>query len=278
MLGRRGWMVLALLLTAPMTAAVANVITDWDDKAVSTIQTGTVTPPPTSFRVMAIVHIAMFDAVNSIERRYKPYKVQLSATPDTSKEAAAAAAAGAVLIKLAPDAASDVQSALTRYLATVAEGEAKSKAIKLGQDVAAKILEARTNDGASAADAYRPKTRPGVYIPTPITAGSQFPNMTPFALTSACAHCILSSSVGAVIEGVLGTDEIPEVSLTSPFVPGVIHRFTNLRAYTDEVADARIYAGFHYHFSTVVGREMGQKIGAYVVKSVMQPVQAAMAR
>jgi len=38
--------VFALLLTAPMTAAVANVITDWDEKAVSTIQTGTVTPPP----------------------------------------------------------------------------------------------------------------------------------------------------------------------------------------------------------------------------------------
>jgi hypothetical protein len=95
----------------------------------------------------------MFDAVNSIERRYKPYKVQLSTPPDTSKEAAAAA--GAVLIKLAPDAASDVQSALTSYLATVAEGEAKSKAIKLGQDVAAKILEARTNDGASAAGGGR---------------------------------------------------------------------------------------------------------------------------
>jgi len=44
-----GWMVLALLLTAPMTAAVANVITDWDEKAVSTIQTGTVTPPPPLF-------------------------------------------------------------------------------------------------------------------------------------------------------------------------------------------------------------------------------------
>jgi hypothetical protein len=29
-------------------------------------------------------------------------------------------------------------------------------------------------------------------------------------------------------------------------VPGVTHRFTNLRAYTDEIAGARIYAGFHY--------------------------------
>jgi ethanolamine utilization microcompartment shell protein EutL len=413
MLVRREWVLLALLFTAPVTAATANVITDWDEKAVGTVQPGMAFPPPTAFRTIAILHIAMFDAVNSIEPRYKPYKIQLLASPDTSKEAAAAAAAGSVLIKLAPDAASDVQSTLTSYLATLPDGEGKSKGIELGQKVAARILEARENDGASAPDAYRPKTKPGVYIPTPITVGSQFPNVTPFALTSPsqfrpkpppslkseqwardyneikdfgeknstkrtarqtedarfwllvgprsthplpvqvavarnmsvvdsarfmalvsiatmdaglavfdakykyefwrpitairngdidgnpatervatwqpidatpmhpeypCAHCISSTAVAAVIEAVLGTDEIPEVALTSPFAPGVTHRFTNLRAYTEEVANARIYAGFHYRTSTIVGREMGQKIGDYVVKSVMQPVQAAMAR
>jgi hypothetical protein len=77
---------------------------------------------------------------------------------------------------------------------------------------------------------------------------------------------------------VLGTEEIPEVTLTSAFAPGVTHRFTDLRAYTEEVANARIYAGFHYRSSTIIGREMGQKIGDWVVKSVMQPVQAAMAQ
>ena len=103
-------MLLALLLTAPVTAAAGNVVTHWDEKAVSILQTGTVPPPPTSFRAAAILHVAMFDAVNSIEPRYKPYKVRLPATPDTSKEAAAAAAAGAVLVKLVPDAAADIQS------------------------------------------------------------------------------------------------------------------------------------------------------------------------
>jgi hypothetical protein len=413
MLARREWMVLGLLLTAPMTAAAGNVITDWDEKAVGILQPGMTFPPPTVSRTMAILHVAMFDTVNSIEQRYKPYLIRLPAAPDTSKEAAAAAAAAEVLVKLAPDAAADVQSTLASYLATLPDGEAKSNGVKLGQGVATKILEVRDKDGASAADAYRPRTRPGVYIPTPITVGSQFPNVTPFALTSPsqfrakpppslkssewardyneikdlgaknstkrtarqtedarfwllvgpraanplprqvviaknmdlldsarfmalvsvatvdaiiavfdakykyefwrpitairngdidgnpgterdatwqpidatpmhpeypCAHCIVSSSSAAVIQGLLGTDEIPEVSLTSPFVPGVTHRFTNLRAYSDEVANARICAGFHYRFSTVAGREMGQKIGAYVVKSVMQPAQTAMAR
>jgi hypothetical protein len=411
MLVRQEWMLLGLLLTAPMTAAAGNVVTDWDEKAVSIVQTGTVPPPLTAFRTMAILHVAMFDAVNSIEPRYKPYKIRLPATPDTSKEAAAAAAAGAVLVKLVPDAAADVQSTLTSYLATLPDGEAKSKGVELGQEVAAKIIEARANDGALAADAYRPKTRPGVYIPTPITVGSQFPNMTPFGLASPsqirakpppslksaewardyneikdlgaknsakrtaqqtedarfwllvgpraanplprqiviakhmdvldsahfmalvsvaavdaaiavfdakykyefwrpitairngdidgnpatardaawqpidatpmhpeypCAHCIISSSVAAVVQVLLGSDEIPEVALTSPFVPGVTHRFTDLRAYTDEVANARICAGFHYRFSTVAGREMGRQIGDYVAKTIMQPAQAAM--
>ena len=101
---------------------------------------------------------------------------------------------------------------------------------------------------------------------------------TPMHPEYPCAHCIVNSAVAAVVKAVLGTDEIPEVALTSPFLPGVTHRFTNLRAYTEEVANARIYAGFHYRFSTIVGREMGQKIGEYVAKAVLQPVQAAMAR
>ena len=113
---RRDWMLVAMLATAPMTAVAGNVVTDWDAKAVGIVQAGTAPPPPLGFRTMAILHSAMFDAMNSIEPRYKPYKVRLVATPDTSKEAAAAAAAAAVLSKLFPDAAADVQSTLTSYL------------------------------------------------------------------------------------------------------------------------------------------------------------------
>jgi hypothetical protein len=87
-----------------------------------------------------------------------------------------------------------------------------------------------------------------------------------------CAHCIQSGSVSAVVKAVLGTVDIAEVALTSPTAPGVTHRWPNFEAYTDEVANARIWAGFHYRFSTRVGTDMGYRIGDYVVKSVMQPV------
>jgi len=352
-----------------------------------------------------MVHAAMFDAVNSIERRYRPYLVQLPADPATSKEAAAASAAAAVLSTIDQKTASEMKAALATYLASIPDGAAKADGVKLGEAVAAKVLEARVNDGHDAADDYRPRTTPGVYVPTPITAGSKWGNVKPFAMatpsqfrpgppvslestewatdyneikdyggkTSAkrsaqqtetarfwlmvgppayhpfvrqlvqakqmsvgdsarlmalaavalnealiavfdakyhynfwrpitsirngdidgnpatdrdatwqpidntpmhpeypCAHCILSGSVSGVIKAVLGTEDIPEIAITSRAVPGITHRFTNLTAFTEEVANARIWAGFHYRFSTRVGTDMGQKIGEYVVKNVMQ--------
>jgi hypothetical protein len=149
----------------------------WDEKAVGIVQTRMA--PPAGYRIMAMLHLVMFEAVNSIEPRYKPYKAKLTASPDASKEAAAAAAAGMVLSKLVPEAAADVQAAATSYLATLPDGEAKANGIKLGEQSAQAMLDARANDGFSARDAYRPRTMPGVYVPTPITVGSHFPNVTP---------------------------------------------------------------------------------------------------
>ena len=85
----------------------------------------------------------------------------------------------------------------------------------------------------------------------------------------------LSGSVAGVIKAVLATEDIPEIAITSPTAPGVTHRWSNLTAFTEEVANARIWAGFHYRFSTRVGTDMGQQIGEYVVKNVMQPTVTA---
>ena len=155
----------------PATAS-ANVITDWDEKATAAVAPlaglgGTM--PYMAQRFMAMAHVAMFDAVNSIDRRYKPYLVQLPADAGTSKEAAAAAAAATVLATIDAKTATDVKAALASYLASIPDGKAKSDGIKLGESVAAKVLEARANDGSNAPDAYRPRTSPGVYVPTAIT-------------------------------------------------------------------------------------------------------------
>jgi hypothetical protein len=387
----------------------ANVITDWDEKAVVVVTPMSSlggTSPYMAVRMMGMVHAAMFDAVNSIERRYRPYLVQLPAASTTSKDAAAAAAAATILATIDPKTAGEMKAALATYLAPLPEGAAKSDGVALGETVAAKVIEARANDGCDAPDAYRPRTSPGVYVPTAITINSMWPDMKPFAIAKGsqfrpkppieldskewatdfnelkeyggkistkrtaqqtetalfwtspllayqplvrqlvtakqmgvadsarfmalevvalndaiiavldakyhynfwrpitairngdsdgnpatdsdptwqplantpmhpeypCSHCIQSGSVAAVVKAVLGGVDIPEVALTSAATPGVTHRWTNMTAFTEEIANARIWAGFHYRFSTGVGTDMGLQIGEYVVKNVMQPV------
>ena len=65
---------------------------------------------------------------------------------------------------------------------------------------------------------------------------------------------------------------MPELSLTSPTAPDVIHHWSNLDDFTTEVANARIWAGFHYRFSTRVGTALGRQVGQYVANKTMQPV------
>jgi PAP2 superfamily len=98
---------------------------------------------------------------------------------------------------------------------------------------------------------------------------------TPMHPEYPCAHCIQSGSVAGVFKAVFGTTEIPEIAMTSPTAPGITHRWTNMTAFTDEIAAARIWAGFHYRFSTRVGTQMGLQIGDYVVRNIMQPVTTA---
>ncbi len=66
--------------------------------------------------------------------------------------------------------------------------------------------------------------------------------------------------------------------MTSTTAPGVTHRWTNVWAYADEVSLARIYAGFHYRFSTRVGQDMGRQIGRLVTQKLMLEANVAQAR
>jgi hypothetical protein len=101
---------------------------------------------------------------------------------------------------------------------------------------------------------------------------------TPMHPEYPCAHCISSAAIASVIEAVLGSADIPEVSLTSRTLPGVTHRWTNVWAYADEILRARIYAGFHYRFSGRVGQDMGRQIGQHVSNAILKPARTAEAQ
>src|SRR5712672_1114242 len=96
------------------------------------------------------------------------------------------------------------------------------------------------------------------------------PSITHRCIRSTPAHCILSGAARVVLES-LG-QPMPELSLTSPTAPGVTHHWSNLDGFTTEVANARIWAGFHYRFSTRVGTALGGQVSQYVANKVMQPV------
>ena len=77
-----------------------------------------------------------------------------------------------------------MKAMLAAYLANIPDSAEKTAGITLGQAVAARVLEARANDGSSAPDSYRPKTKVGTYVPTAPTWAPQWPGVRPFAMTS----------------------------------------------------------------------------------------------
>jgi PAP2 superfamily len=97
---------------------------------------------------------------------------------------------------------------------------------------------------------------------------------TPMHPEYPCAHCIVSGAVATVLQAIVGND-IKEVTLTSPTAPGVTRRWTRVQDYSDEVSEARIYAGFHYRFSTIVGKDMGRKIGELAVATQLRGQEAS---
>jgi hypothetical protein len=92
---------------------------------------------------------------------------------------------------------------------------------------------------------------------------------TPMHPEYPCAHCITSAAISTVLRNIVG-EEFGEFSLTSPTAPGVTRKWSRLQDYSDEVANARIYAGFHYRFSTEVGKDMGKKIGELTVATQLR--------
>jgi hypothetical protein len=397
---------MVILIAASALPARADVIMDWNAKADAIAAEKQILPAPHS-RALSIMHVAIFEAVNAIDRRYAPYRISLSADRSTSREAAAAVAGHDVLLSIYPDLKSDLDSTLANSLAPIADGESKIAGINLGKEAAAKIIELRADDGSATRETYRPLTTPGAYVPTTVplfstigattpwimASGSQFrpgpppaldsevwtrdvneireigsrssPTRTPeqttigrfwffvgartynpivkqaaaakgmdivdcarlFALTSMagndalvavfdakyhynlwrpitairnadltsnaatprdpswlplgdtpmhpeypCAHCITSAAISAVLQAVVG--DFGEFSLTSPTAPGVTRKWSRLQDYSDEVANARIWAGFHYRFSTEVGKDMGRRIGALAVATQLRGMEA----
>src|SRR4030095_11634038 len=112
-------------------------------------------------RAMAMVHVAMSDAINSVHSRYTRYVFAAPAAPTASGEAAAVSAARQILLQLVPAQRTKIDEAYTDSLSRIPDGSAKNEGIMLGEQVAAVIQADRATDATNAPDTHHPITRPG---------------------------------------------------------------------------------------------------------------------
>jgi hypothetical protein len=257
----------------------ANPVVQWNRNLLFIVRTPGVQPAtvhPT--RSFAIMHAAIYDAVNSIDRTHKPYLVRLSHAPrDASQEAAAAAAAHRVLVALYAPLKSTLDTELLESLAQIPDGERKTEGILVGENIADRILALRSNDGSNAQPIpYVFGSAPGDYESTPPNFPPQpqfthWSRVTPFSLERADEFrpgpppALSSEKYSDALNQVksLGIANSPtataDEALTGRFWNGAIQNYWNEISQTASVANglttaasARLFALLNLSFADSV--------------------------
>lgn len=166
-----------------------DVILRWNRVLMETVLTPGQHPATImQVRNYAMMHAAMFDAVNSIDRNHTPYLTDVPGTPNASIEAAAAQAAHDVLASLYPTRVAVFDAELAASLQGIEDNRVQ-QGIRVGQIVAERMLAARANDGWTVTPPpYVLPATPGNWQPTPPANApatfTHYPNVMPFAITS----------------------------------------------------------------------------------------------
>ena len=176
--------VVGMLMAFATCTARADTVTDWNQTAIQVIRAAGVSGAPGT-RSLAMMHVAMSDAINSVQGRYTRYIATVAAVPGASAEVAAAAAARQILVQLYPKQKTMVDEAYAESVKGIPDGDAKSAGVALGEQVAAAVQADRAADGANVPDTYRPLTSPGVWVPTTPPATEQYARVKPWVLKSA---------------------------------------------------------------------------------------------
>lgn len=156
-----------LLLTA-MPMAASNVVTDWTGFASTAIVKTGGKGPGASGVWFAYSSLAVYDAVNTITGKYRPFYYHGAAPPNASIQSAVAAAAHRVLVNYFPSQQSTLDDQYMTSLSGIGDADAdKAAGIAVGEAAAAALIAARKGDGLEANVPYVPGSGPGVWIPTP---------------------------------------------------------------------------------------------------------------
>ena len=192
-----------LLLFGTSTSARADSVTDWNATAAAALQSpGTAIPPgagqgAVSTAHLAMVHGAVYDAVNAIAGGHEPFVSSPAALPWYSQDAAVAAAAhgvlthqvirnGALVNGLGIPAArvSMIDAAYQTAIAAIPPGPAREGGIATGALAATDMAAARANDGRFGTINFTIGTMPGEWVPTSgvVDPGGWLQGVTPFLL------------------------------------------------------------------------------------------------
>jgi len=392
----------AFILAAP-SAANADAVGDWNTRACDIAGPANL-DTPTANRVLAIFHTAIYEAVNAITKRYPASESKIDSSSGASVDAAVAAASRATLIRLVTSQQTEIESVYQSVLASIPDGKAKTDGIRAGEQAAAAILAARTDDGYTTVETYRPYTIAGMYVPTIVPAVPHWPQRKPWLMTSPsqfrpgpppdlkselwardyneikavggkngsgrtaeqtdiarfweatlpgiyhgvvrsvasmpgrditqnarlfmavtqavddavisvfeakyhynfwrpitairngdidgndattrdpswtpfintpmhpeypCAHCIVSATVGTILQAEIGNGKMPVLTTTSTTANNSKRTWMTIEDFIQEVANGRIYDGVHFRTSTEVGTAMGRQIGKLAVSKYL---------
>ena len=144
----------------------ADAILDWNALMIDAIRVDN-SGPTLSSRNLAILHTAMYDAVNSVLQTHQPYRWQLSSPPGTSPEAAAVGAAHVVMTTLYPSFRAPADDLFSGFIAATGPSESVTNGVTLGMQVAERTLESREADGSQTDVPYIPSDAPGQWRRTP---------------------------------------------------------------------------------------------------------------
>jgi hypothetical protein len=259
-------------------AEPVNVVVQWNRTLLVIVRTPGAQPAtvhPT--RSFAIMHAAIYDAVNAIDGTHKPYLVRLTdISKYASQDAAAASAAHDVLVALYPKFQTTLDQQLAESLAAIPDTADRAEGIAIGQTVADRILALRSHDGSDASPipfVFTNPPAPGAYQSTPPNFPKQpqfthWSHVTPFALERAAQFrpgpppALASDDYADVFNEVksLGiansTAATPDQALTGRFWNGAIQNYWNEIAQTAALAhdltttqNARLFALLNVSFA-----------------------------
>ncbi len=175
--------VATLALLAPCKSWGGDVVQDWNTYAMQAVKASGEWGPRSS-RAMAMIHAAIFDAINATEGRFVPYHYTGLVPDGASADAAAASAAHYLLARLFPPQRARSEKRYRAFLQTLPEHEGKADGIRLGERIGAAYWALRLADGADVINTYKPAAASGVYVPTSIPIDPVWGTVKPWLLQS----------------------------------------------------------------------------------------------